>query len=150
MNEDIKEKDLTVVSDCEWVRGLDAHGNFIMISKRDLMDLILLNFPVVSQENGGLVSSSQFKDIFYAHPDNRYDFNDPYLQSGVYGINKDSDEAGVNVPPKAPSYGIMIHCRTFQSASGGNPALQLYFPVIGNNICYRIYWLGSWREMRQI
>lgn len=150
MAEDIREQDLAAVNDYEWVRGLDAQGNPIKISKKDMMELILLNFPVVSMNSGGIVSSNQFKDIFCAHTDNTHDFNNPYLQSGVYGINKDADLAGINVPPEALQYGIMVHCRSFESALGGNPALQLYFPVLNNNRYFRIYWSGRWTEMKQI
>lgn len=40
MAEDIREQELTMVNDCEWVRGLDANGNSIKISKSELAKVI--------------------------------------------------------------------------------------------------------------
>lgn len=54
---DLKEIELPIAADCNWVRGLDASGNPIRISKADMVELIRANMPVATIEKNGLMSA---------------------------------------------------------------------------------------------
>lgn len=51
---DKAEKDLDQVSDCGWIRGLDANGNPIKLNKADMVELIRASMPVATSEKNGL------------------------------------------------------------------------------------------------
>lgn len=61
-----KEQDLALVTDCSWVRGLDANGNSIRIAKADLVELIRKEMPVATSEKNGLMSNVFFNSIIDA------------------------------------------------------------------------------------
>lgn len=60
---DRQESALDTMSDCAWVRALDASGNSIRISKADLVELVRANMPVVTYNANGIMASHLFNQL---------------------------------------------------------------------------------------
>ena len=98
---DVYEDQLAIKSDAPYIRGLDASGNPIRISKADLASVVGGLIGRVGKNQLGLIDKS--KDFFWVGPiSSEKDFND-ITQPGMYNLN------GTKSSPNTPliDYGIM-------------------------------------------
>lgn len=99
MVEDRQESQLPDNNDCEWVRGLDAAGNSIKVSKSELIELIRKELPIATSSAKGLMDKTFFMEREYTE-----NATFTSLESGVYPI--------YNSFPKLPgltiNYGLLI------------------------------------------
>ncbi len=95
---DKKEHDLTLASDCGWIRAIDSNGKSVKIDKSDFIELIRSNLPAATSEKKGLMDKNAFMDRRTTETDLSL------LDSGIYPIfdgNPDIPELGFN-------YGLLI------------------------------------------
>ena len=96
---DKKEFDLTPSSDCDWIRALDGSGRSINLGKKDLINLIYNNLPIVTPKAKGLMDKSFFMNREYTE-----EATFTSLESGVYPIYNGFPE----LPGLKMNYGLLI------------------------------------------
>lgn len=102
---DVKESALSTASDYKWVRGLDANGNSVRISKEDHASVV-----------GGLLKSNMLYPFMYRGIIELSDMNDlspldTIIQMGTYGIK----------PPSGSWFSLIV----FTSFGGSGSEIQI-------------------------
>lgn len=107
-----KEQDLTLVTDCSWVRGLDANGNSIRIAKADLVELIRKEMPVATADKNGLMSKDGFLSRGMSKAFNDTHATGLYMHSNTASDYPGSTPYGMLLVFNAPGMTVQIYMST--------------------------------------
>ena len=131
---DVYEDQLAIKSDAPYIRGLDASGNPIRISKADLASVVGELIGVATSDKNGLASKNWcFPQKSPILPEDVIDSLSPGIYSvGAGVVNIPNSSTGVLYVDIMLSYGYKI---------------QRFFDVKGNKL-YRIYNGTNWSEWK--
>lgn len=122
---DKKELEMNGVNDFDWIRGLDAQGNSIKISKEDMVELMRETLGTVNSSAKGLMDYE--KTLFYKGDVSNCN---SIHSTGIFRCLS----ATANTPISVTAAGILI---SLQCYINGAYVFQLWFDLLGKTLYWR-------------